>query len=165
MLEPAEILALTAEIAVGIAGFSGVVIVLGKGNSWTAQEQLSIWAILQASLGALVLSLFPIVLSQFLSESLVAWRVSVAALAAYHLVIFAADMYRIYSVTGVVTPLLLFIPGVLISVSTTALLTAIAMGFFSSLIYAGYLLGVFWLLCISVLWFVSIIRITISRGT
>ena len=165
MTEPAQILVALAEISTGLAGFSGVVVVLAKDESWSIQEQLSIWALLQASLGAIVLSLLPLLMSEFLSNQILAWRISIAILATFHIAIFVADMYRTFVVTGVVPPMLMFIPGIIISLATTGFLGSLALGYFPELMYPGYLLGIVWLLCVAIIWFVSVIRIIVARGT
>ena len=124
MTDHADTLVALAEIATGLAGFSGILVVLGNVGTWSDQQKLAIWALLQSSLGAIVLSLIPLLLLEGIEDSVVAWRIATAILLAFSV-----------------------------------------LGYFSDLLYVGYLAGIIWLLCVAIIWFGSTFRIIIERGT
>lgn len=77
-----EVLHTIAEIAVTLAGFSGVVIVFIAGRErWGAREIASLAVMIRASFVAMFLSFVPIVLWQMGYEQIV-WNVSAAIIAA-----------------------------------------------------------------------------------
>jgi len=83
-----------SEVATAFAGFTGVVIVLGRRSAggWTQPESSTIRILLEASIGVVFFSLLPPILVLNISSS-TTWRVCTGALAIYHLVIiFRADV-------------------------------------------------------------------------
>jgi hypothetical protein len=160
-----QILVAFAEVATGLAGFSGIVIVLGKEGAWSEQEKIAIWALLQSALGAIVLSILPILLLEGITEPYLAWRVSIGFLLAFHITTFFVDAHRMRNRTGLFIPILLVIPGTVMALLLFSSLAALVLGYLPGLIVLGYLVGVFWLLCVAIIWFISIIRIVVERGT
>jgi len=83
-----------AEVATAFAGFTGVVIVLGRRSAggWTPAESSTIRILLEASIGVVFLGLLPPALVLNLSAS-TTWRVCAGLLAAYHsAIMFRADV-------------------------------------------------------------------------
>jgi len=76
-LSPGDVLALVVEVNVAIAGFSGIVIVLGHRGSeeWTAVDRLRLGGLLNASVAPMAISGLALVLlaSQVPSETV--WRI------------------------------------------------------------------------------------------
>ena len=163
--DSAQILVAFAEIATGLAGFSGIVIVLGKEGAWSEREKLAIWALLQSALGAIMLSLLPILLLEGITESYLAWRVAIGFLLAFHITIIFVDTHRLRTRTGLFMPILIAIPATVMSLLLFSFLAALVLGYFPDLIVLGYMAGVVWLLCVAIMWFVSIIGIIVERGT
>lgn len=74
-MDPTELLATIAEIALGIAGFSGVMVAfMQRPGRLTEIETYRIAVLLGASLGALFLALLPLTLMQFGLEPGAVWR-------------------------------------------------------------------------------------------
>ena len=72
-----EVLSTLAQIALGLAGFSAVLIALsGEPSRWTAVDSFRITGMLAYSFGALFLSLIPFVLGSFSIPESTAWRVA-----------------------------------------------------------------------------------------
>jgi len=86
-------LALIAEVSVGLAGFSGIVLVLARRESipWDAWRTLSL---LGFSLGALTLSMVPFGLSFSGVPEPDVWRLSSAAMTLYS-VVFSTGLLRL----------------------------------------------------------------------
>ena len=77
-----------AEVAVGIAGFGAIAIVLGRDHdSWGSADSFRTASLFMASLGALFLALFPIGLatSQLATGSI--WRTSSAVMVLYSIAV------------------------------------------------------------------------------
>ncbi len=73
-----------AEIAIGVAGFGSIAIVLGQNRAdWQSAELFRTAALLMSSLGALLFALLPIGLATSDLAPELIWRVSSGALAAY----------------------------------------------------------------------------------
>ena len=87
MLSPESTLSTIAEISVALAGFTGVVAVLGsrRKHDWTPEERLQLRTLVETSLTALFLSFAPSVLSSFTASESVVWRTSNFLLGATHL--------------------------------------------------------------------------------
>jgi len=64
-----------AEVAIGLAGFSGVFVALTRTDSFAPPEQVRLSFLLYTSLGALFLSLIPHALFTASLSEVVAWRV------------------------------------------------------------------------------------------
>ena len=73
-------LTVLAEIAIAIAGFSGIVagVSRGAGSEWTVAERLSLSMLLQISLSVAFFSLFPLVLASSDIDSTYVWQISSA---------------------------------------------------------------------------------------
>jgi hypothetical protein len=84
-MEITEALLAVAQIALGLAGFSAVLVALsGEPNRWTPLDSFRITGMLTLSFGALFLSLAPLVLGFFSVSESVLWRVSAALLALFN---------------------------------------------------------------------------------
>jgi hypothetical protein len=70
------------EVAIGLAGFSGIIAAVGQRNpgGWGAADQLRLEILLTASGAALVFAFLPFVLAGFMNDPLV-WRCSSAVVA------------------------------------------------------------------------------------
>jgi hypothetical protein len=79
-----EVLATIAQLGIGLAGFSGIVLVLSRGASEpTPLERDRLGIMLGASLGATFLALFPYILSAFAMSDAIAARLGNAVMAVY----------------------------------------------------------------------------------
>ncbi len=76
-MNPSETLSTIAELALGLAGFTGVLVVLGRQpGRFSPAEGFRLAVLLVASLSALFLSLVPLVLHDFGLAGAPLWRVS-----------------------------------------------------------------------------------------
>ena len=76
-MNPPETLSTVAELALGLAGFTGVLVVLGRQpGRFSPAEGLRLAVLLVGSLSALFLSLVPLVLHDFGVSGAHLWRVS-----------------------------------------------------------------------------------------
>lgn len=73
-----ELLSTIAEVAVTLAGFSGVIFALGNraGGTLTAKEESGLTHMLLTSFGPVLISLFALLLLSSTLESDLAWRIS-----------------------------------------------------------------------------------------
>jgi hypothetical protein len=74
-----------AEIAIALAGFSGLVAVFRSGDlrTWLARERFMFWLLLAAALGALFFALLPVALHLQGVGELIVWRISSLLLGAF----------------------------------------------------------------------------------
>ena len=74
-------LTVLAEIAIAIAGFSGIVAGVGRraGSEWTVADRLRLSMLLQISLTVAFFSLFPLVLASADIDSTYVWQISSAS--------------------------------------------------------------------------------------
>jgi hypothetical protein len=76
-VDASEVLSTIAQIALGLAGFSAVLIALsGEPRRWTPIDAFRITGMLAYSFGALFLSLIPLVLGSFSLPEPTIWRVA-----------------------------------------------------------------------------------------
>ena len=76
ILDQSELLMTLSEIEVAFAGFTGVMVVLGRRSSetWSIQEHNTIRTLLHTSVGSTILALLPVVLEGYLSSPALLWR-------------------------------------------------------------------------------------------
>jgi hypothetical protein len=89
----AETLIGIAEVSIGLAGFSGVVAALQAQGHWNPWDRLRTGSLLAVALGALVLSLLPVVLDSLGMPGERVWRLSSVCMLGYGL-IYAAVTWR-----------------------------------------------------------------------
>ena len=161
-MEEGETLRTLAEVAVALAGFTGIVAVLGRraGGEWTPLELLRMRMLLETSLGVLFLSLLPIVVQPLRPSEESLWRISNGLQALLHLggVLL---LYRRVSdleasqwppeerwLTAALLPLSLVI---------IAVQVAVALGFLARYGAFAYLLGLVYFLGLAALHFVLLL--------
>lgn len=85
-MEQADNLRTIAEVAIALAGFTGVVIVLGQRSigTWSAAERSAILVLLESSIGAFFFALFPVIVVPSFSAPITGWRLSAGLLTLYH---------------------------------------------------------------------------------
>jgi hypothetical protein len=85
-----------AEVAIALAGFTGVVAVLGnrRKNDWTSEERLQLRVLVETSMTALFASFTPGVLYLILSSEEAIWRSANLILGILHLTNMLAYMVR-----------------------------------------------------------------------
>jgi len=86
-MEEAETLRTVAAVGISLAGFTGIVSVLGRRarGDWSPIEFARMRLLLEASLGAVFFALILILLEMAVPAPRTAWRLSNAFLAAFHL--------------------------------------------------------------------------------
>ena len=90
-MEHQEYLSVVSEIAVALAGFTGIVGAFKhRGSNWSAEELGNLATLLRASIAALFLSLLPYLLHQLLTDSEIAWRAAAATLS----FVMGSNIYR-----------------------------------------------------------------------
>lgn len=82
-MESFEIL---AEVAVGLAGFGSIAVVLAQDEGWSGSDFFRVTALLMAAFGALFLALFPIGLGTSALEEGTVWRASSSVMTVYGVV-------------------------------------------------------------------------------
>jgi hypothetical protein len=86
-MEAFETLRSLSEVAIALAGFTGIVAVLGRraGGRWSPLEWLRLRMLLETSLAVVFLSLFPVLLHQLEMLQDLIWRVGNGVQALVHL--------------------------------------------------------------------------------
>ena len=87
LFDPQATLTTIAEVSVALAGFTGVVAVLGsrRDHEWTPEERLQLRTLVETSLTALFLSFAPSVLGLVMTSESAVWRLANLLLGAMHL--------------------------------------------------------------------------------
>jgi hypothetical protein len=142
------------EVAIGIAGFSGIVAAVGRRGAghWSAADQLRLRILLTASGAALIFAFLPFVLVGFVEDALV-WRLG-SALLAIHTAGITLYRVRQASAAGIVDALQIRRWRAVLPLAVVSLLTANAVWLASSSLYV---LGVLWGLVIAFLTFVRLL--------
>lgn len=98
MLEASDVLTTIAEVGVAVAGFSGVVVVVGRGTEepLDARQRYYLQALLEVAACAVFFSLLPLVLDRAFDEDRV-WRVSMAIYGFGH---FGGVAYHYFTLQG-----------------------------------------------------------------
>ena len=155
-----DALEILAEVAVGIAGFGTIAIVLGSNRrGWEAADYYRSSALLATSLGALFLALLPIGLAALPLSIEDAWRAGSASMALATLLVMVY-LRRLRS--RHLDPELYLGPLLIGVVAVSAVANAVAQGVNASgLLWAAsggvYYFGVIWFLMFACLFFVRIV--------
>ena len=165
-MEGADILATMAQIAIGLAGFTGIVVVLGHPSArWLPIQVFRVAILLALSLGAMTLAILPSALFLTGLRDSAMWRLSSALLA-----LFSALLLL------VLTPLTLRFRSQFPEIFNTAILSslagghvlnvavqaAVAGGAFERQRVGLYVLGLLWLLIHGAYQFVRILFIPLK---
>ncbi len=113
-MDTQSILTTVAEVSIALAGFTGVVAVLGnrRNHEWTAEERLQLRTLVETSLTALFASFAPSVLYLVLNSDPAVWRVSNLLLGALHLANLLAFLRRAREATPTSSQKALLIIGI-----------------------------------------------------
>ena len=95
-MNPQSVLTTVAEVSIALAGFTGVVAVLGnrRKHDWTAEERLQLRTLVETSLTALFASFAPSVLYQAMTSEPAIWRGANLFLGVLHLANLGAFLVR-----------------------------------------------------------------------
>lgn len=142
------------EVAIGIAGFSGIVAAVGRRGAghWTDADQLRLQVLLTASGVALVFAFLPFVLVDLIGDRLV-WR-SCSALLAIHTTGISIHRIRQASLAGIGQAVGLR-PSLLILQAAVALMLGVNAFYWAS--PSVYVLGVLWGVFAAFMAFVSLL--------
>lgn len=154
-----------AEVAVGIAGFGGIIVAITRDREdWESWDEIRIWGVLVPSISAVLLALLPLGLSSAGLASNALWRFSSLAMVAVGVSGFLAFGLR-FRGTLSEGPLLPVLGRLLAGGSVLNLLcqlsNAMGLGFRGS--FSVYYFGLLWLLAYSGLEFISLIFVRARR--
>ena len=95
-MQYSDTLSTIAEVSIALAGFTGVVAVLGRRSSggWSSEELLQLRALVETSLAALFVSFVPGMVSSAVGSETAVWRWSNGFIAGAHLAILLAFFVR-----------------------------------------------------------------------
>lgn len=155
---PEALLTTLSQISLGIAGFSGIAVVLiARGNpEWAAKQLSHIKSMIETSMTVMMFSLLPLTLDFITSDPLTGLAYLTVIFGLWHMLIFTIGAKRSEFFGNDVA----FVAIVVISVSVMlAKLVAGVAGLFGTSEYLldAYVLGLFWLLFVSVINFCLLI--------
>jgi hypothetical protein len=160
-LQGGEALSTIAEVGLGLAGFTGILVALGRsGATFSRPEVLRLLLLLVSSFGAVFLALFPFALHESGVSGVACWRLSSAVLAAFTSISLAYLGYQIQRHRGEFGEL--FSRVVFVSVATGSLVIVVlqlgnVVGLGAPPRSGPYLFGLLWLLFIASLQFARIL--------
>jgi hypothetical protein len=162
-LETQESLTTIAEIAIALAGFSGLVVVLRKNNGpLTAIEKYRMTVLLATAFGALFLALLPATLQQLALSGDVIWKTSSALLTAFSIIFVVSwvlSSRRFFHVAREIFNVAAFSLMIAGHLTNVVLQMSIVFGFWADRMAGAYLLGLIWLLAHSSQQFVRMLFI------
>lgn len=157
-------LVIIAELALGIAGFSGVVVALGaQPGAWAKVDRLRLATLLATGLGALLVVLIAMMLLMLNIAETVVWRISSVVTALIFFATIVTIVPSAWSITrtttGMKSPysLAVFIPSVIIGALMVAVQLANALGLTSLDPYGVLFSGLVIMLIISTTQFVRLL--------
>ncbi len=156
-MEQAETLRTIAEVAIAVAGFSGVVVVLGHRNKreWTFVDTISIAMLLFASLGVVLFAFVPLLIAEV---GVPVWRISNGLLGVGHLFFLTWAINRMRGrLDQLLIPMWMFYLVTAVGLTSITLNALVAAGLLQSLASFAYLGGLVWLLAIAVMCFVALL--------
>jgi hypothetical protein len=144
-----------AEIAVALAGFTGIVVALERRSSsaHTGTNRARLRELLLASLGVVFFAFLPTLLAGAGVDDRWAYRASQVPFVAYHVLLMAL-FFRSASLTQLALTEWLPLP---LALGTILLQLATAFGLLSNQLYVVYLLGLLWFLFIACINFVLLL--------
>ena len=167
-MERHEILHTLAEVATAFAGFTGIVVVLGRRSigEWRSAEKIIVSVLLASSLGVVLFAFVPDLGSAAQLSPSTTWRVSTFLFASYHSVVILASLVGIKralaSGEALPIPKPLLLPVFTAGFSLIASQYLTAMGLLGAWLFFFYLLGMLWLLCIATLSFTVLLLEAVS---
>ena len=159
-----ELLIGISGVAVAIAGFSGIAIVLKARDdiAWARLKSSTIKGMLETSLTVSLFALFPLGLGYFAADSNTGLAVLTIVFGLWHAWILYAAMRREHT-TAILQPWKSrFVSIVSVGVILAKLIVGI--GMFSKYLWAAYLIGLFWLLIMAVVNFCLLLYSTLESG-
>jgi hypothetical protein len=166
-----DALFIISELALGIAGFSGVVVALGaRPGVWPRVDRLRLATLLASSLGALVVALITLMLLMLNASEALIWSISsllVALLLFVLLFVFVRGAGSIpRHTTGMMSPysIAVFIPTVVVAALTAVVQLSSAVGLISIDAFGVLFGGLVILLVISCTQFVRLLFMVRREG-
>jgi len=153
----AETLRTIAEVATAFAGFSGVVVVLGRRaeREWSPEDTITIGLLLLFSLGVVFFALFPLVVE---AAGVHVWRISNGVFGIYHLaVLIWAIRVSLRRADRWLVPSWVFHATAAVGLTTIALKFLVAAGFLEPLLFFAYLVALVWLLAMAAFMFAALL--------
>jgi hypothetical protein len=113
-LDTQSILTTVAEVSIALAGFTGIVAVLGnrRNHDWTAEERLQLRTLVETSLTALFASFAPTVLNLVVASEPAVWRSANLILGTLHLANLTAFLLRAKKATPTTSQKALLLLGI-----------------------------------------------------
>jgi hypothetical protein len=162
-MDPNEALLTTSELALGLAGFTGIIGAFhARSGPWIPADAWRLASLLSVSLGVLFLSLIPLALANFPLSSETSWRISSFLMALFTAVLFLAIGLRMRRLDADSKQVLN--RGTVALVLIGSLLNAIAQllnsaGVFVNMTFAVYFAGLVWLLFYACLQFARLLLV------
>ena len=162
-MEHHEILHTLAEVATAFAGFTGIVVILGRRSigEWRTNEKSVVSVLLASSLGVVLFAFVPELGRAAQLSPAAAWRVSTFLFASYHLIVVLSSLVAIRRslARGEMLPFprSLLIPLFTAGFSLIAVQYLTAIDLLGAWLFFFYLLGMLWLLCIATLCFTNLL--------
>ena len=170
-MERHEVLHTLAEVATAFAGFTGIVVILGRRSigEWRSNEMTVVSVLLASSLGVVLFAFVPDLGRAAQLSPSATWRVSAFLFASYHLIVILASLVAIRRALArgdtLPYPNPLLVPLFTAGLSLIAAQYLTAMGLLGAWLFFFYLLGMLWLLCIATLCFTTLLLEAASPKT
>jgi hypothetical protein len=163
--ESQDVLLSLAQISTALLGFAGVVVAFQSRRDVRAKPNLERFSMMVAfALAALLFSLLPVILSYARVPQSAVWRSSSIALIGFLVFPTVGSVYNLVRRRQAFSPIISSVIGAGSAVSG-ALQLVNAVGAEAAMSFAAYLVGVVWLLCASVVFFLRLVQLGLYSGS
>jgi len=155
-VEQAETLRTIAEVATAFAGFSGVVVVLGRRTEreWSYVETATISLLLLYSLGVVLFAFVPLLVE---AAGVPVWRVSAGLFGVFHFSVLIGSFRLTLRDDELLIPRWIIPPTTTVASVILTFNSLVAAGFFQPLAFFGYLVALLWFLAWAALMFAALL--------
>jgi hypothetical protein len=155
-----DLLQTLAEVGITLAGFTGIVAVLGRRGhgEWEPHEWLRLAMLLTFSFGSVFFAFLPPLLDAYDVPEPRAWSIASAMLAVFLAVVYAAIIGRVVALGELVRDEFPRWAGAVTGIGTAIVVAVLASNAFGARAFGPYLVGMLWMLVAAALQFYRLLR-------
>lgn len=155
-----DLLQTLAEVGITLAGFTGIVAVLGRRGhgEWEAHEWLRLAMLLTFSFGSVFFAFLPFLLDAYHVEERRIWAIASGALAIFVVVVYVVIVVRVVALGDLVRAEFPRWAGAAVGVASVIVLAVLVSNALGAREFAPYFTGMLWLLVAAAAQFYRLLR-------